>query len=113
MATTPHKLPQLQAELKTLLQSHHTTNIWFRRTGAAALAAAGLWILIYLFAQDNIGVKKSLAIIVGSILMWLLFVWAFFLLRKLNRITARVRRLEVQLIALIANEDANKKNEHE
>jgi hypothetical protein len=102
MISRPTKQEQLRSDLATLIQSHRNTCIWFWRTGIAALAAAFLWILIYLLAPDNMGVTESLAIIIGAILMWILFLWAFFLMRKLNRLTDQVKDLEDQLLALLA-----------
>jgi hypothetical protein len=93
---------QIRSSLATLIQTHRTTRIWFWRTGAAALTAALLWILIYLLAPDNMGVTESLAIIIGAFLMWILFLWSFFLMRKLNRLTDKVKKLEDQLLALLA-----------
>jgi hypothetical protein len=48
------------------------------------------------------GVTESLAIIIGAFLMWILFLWSFFLMRKLNRLTDQVKKLEDQLLALLA-----------
>jgi O-antigen/teichoic acid export membrane protein len=93
---------QIQASLAALIQTHRTTRIWFWRTGAAALTAAFLWILIYLLAPDNMGVTESLAIIIGAFLMWILFLWSFLLMRKLNRLTDQVKKLEYRLLALLA-----------
>ncbi|MCP4678267.1 MAG: LapA family protein [Deltaproteobacteria bacterium] len=92
------QLEQIRADLNVLIARHHRTRNWFWRTGAASLVAAALWIIISIFASENRGVKESLAIIVGAFLMWLLFLWAFMLLRKLNRLTAEVKKLEIKLI---------------
>ena len=100
------EVEQLRSELTVLVAHHRKTRLWFWRTGAASLSAAGLWILIYTFASDNAGVKESLAIIVGAFLMWLLFLWAFLVLRKLNRLTAQVRVLEKKLIHRLAETDS-------
>ncbi len=97
-------LEQLRIDLKKLVTRHRRTRAWFWRTGTASLAAAGLWIVLYSFASDNAGVKESLAIIIGAILMWSLFIWAFFLLRKLQRLTIEVRKIERQLIRAISSE---------
>ncbi|MCP4198455.1 MAG: LapA family protein [Proteobacteria bacterium] len=102
MVSRSTQLEQLQSNLALLIQTHRATRIWFWRTGAAALAAAFLWILIYLLAPDNMGVTESLAIIIGAFLMWILFLWSFFLMRKLNRLTDQVKNLEDQLLALLA-----------
>lgn len=98
MKSNPSDLEKLRAELEALILAHKRTRKWFWRTGTSSLVAAGLWILIYYFASDNVGVKETLAIIVGAILMWILFLWAFLLLRKLNRITDQVRRIENRLV---------------
>ena len=62
------------------------------------MIAAFLWILMYLFAPDNMGVRDAIAIFVGAILMWVLFLWSFFLVRKLNRITRQVKDVEARLL---------------
>jgi hypothetical protein len=102
MPSSATKQKQIQSTLATLVQTHRATRIWFWRTGIAALTAAFLWIVIYLLAPDNMGVTESLAIIVGAFLMWILFLWSFFLMRKLNRLTDQVKDLEDQLLALLA-----------
>ena len=86
MASQMTKLKKLRYDLKILVIRHRRTRAWFWRTGLASLAGAGLWILIYYFASNNAGVKETLAIIVGAILMWILFLWSFLLLRKPNRL---------------------------
>jgi len=101
MTIGANELERLRLELKTLVERHRRTRAWFWRTGISSLAAAGLWITIYIFASDNAGVKESLAIIIGAFLMWLLFLWAFFLLRKLNRLTGQVKTLEQRMIRLL------------
>ncbi|MCP4603219.1 MAG: hypothetical protein GY847_22340 [Proteobacteria bacterium] len=98
MSSPVSQFEKLRSDLLVLVIRHRRTRTWFWRTGAASLAAAGLWIIIYTFAADKAGVKETLAIIVGAILMWLLFLWAFFLLRKLNRLTDEIRRIEKRLI---------------
>lgn len=98
------EVEQLRSDLTVLVCRHRKTRRWFWRTGAASLTGAGLWILIYTFASENAGVKESLAIIVGAFLMWLLFLWAFLILRKLNRLTQEVREIEKKLIEQIAAE---------
>jgi len=104
MISTPKEIEQLRSDLTVLVARHRRTRVWFWRTGIASLAAAGLWILIYSFASTNAGVKESLAIIIGAILMWLLFLWSFFLLRKLNRLTVEVKHIERRLIAGLSKE---------
>ncbi len=99
---------QIRADLNVLIVRHHRTRNWFWRTGAASLVAAALWIIIYIFASKNAGVKESLAIIVGAFLMWLLFLWAFMLLRKLNQLTAEVKKLEFQLLESMSVESLGK-----
>ena len=99
MAVPPTHLDHLRLKLMTLIHQHHRTRTWFWRTGIAALTAAGLWILIYILAGDNLGVRESMAIIVGAILMWILFLWSFFLMRKLQRITDEVKEIERQIRA--------------
>ncbi len=91
-------IEQLRSNLTALIARHRRTRVWFWRTGIASLAAAGLWILIYSFASTNVGIKETLAIIIGAILMWLLFLWSFLLLRRLNRLTAEVKHIEKRLI---------------
>lgn len=104
MTPESNEVGQLRSDLKTLVERHRKARRWFWRTGAASLAASGLWILIYTFASEHAGVKESLAIIVGAFLMWLLFLWAFLILRKLNRLTAQVRIVEKRLITQLARE---------
>jgi hypothetical protein len=105
------KLEKLRSDLKVLVKRHRRTRAWFWRTGMASLAGAGLWIIIYCFASDNAGVKETLAIIVGAILMWTLFLWAFLLLRKLNRLTEEVRKIEAQLVDMLSQDGARPDDE--
>jgi hypothetical protein len=98
MAPGAPQLEQLRTDLLTLVARHRRTKIWFWRTGAAALVAAGLWIILYIFGSEQAGVKEQLAIMIGAALMWLLFLWSFFLLRKLGHITIEVRKLEGKII---------------
>ena len=81
-------------ELAKLIGRHRRARIWFRRTGISSLVAAALWIVMYNLAEDSITPRETLAVMLGAALMWILFIWAFFLLRKLNLITADIRRLE-------------------
>ncbi|MDJ0765125.1 MAG: LapA family protein [Myxococcota bacterium] len=105
ISQAPHP-EQLRSDLTKLINKHRRTRTWFWRTGTASLVSAGLWIVIYTIASKEAGVKETLAIIVGAILMWILFLWAFFLLRKLNRLTAQVRRMEKQLIDVLIAKDS-------
>ena len=104
MTSQVAKLKKLRSELTILITRHRRTRTWFWRTGAASLTGAGLWILIYYFASNNAGVKETLAIIIGAFLMWILFLWAFLLLRKLNRLTQEVRKLESQLVDMLTQQ---------
>ena len=81
-------------ELATLIGKHRRARAWFWRTGISSLIAAVLWIVMYNIAADSNAPKETLAVIGGAALMWILFIWAFFLLRKLNIITSDIRRLE-------------------
>jgi Na+/melibiose symporter-like transporter len=87
----------LHSNLERLILKHRNTRAWFWRTGLASLLAAFLWIIVFAFAPDNIGVRESFAIIIGAILMWILFLWSFFLRRKLARLTMQVKQMEEQL----------------
>lgn len=94
MTSSRDNYEKTRQELARLIGQHQKTKVWFRRTGSSALAAAGLWIVMYNAMSDKIEVKETLAVILGAGLMWLLFIWAFFLHRKLNTITAGIRFLE-------------------
>ena len=96
---------QTRTELARLIGRHKRTRTWFRRTGISSLIAAGLWIIMYNLASDVNAPRETLAVILGAGLMWGLFTWAFFLLRKLNVITAEIRQLERKLVqfALISS----------
>ena len=109
IAGTP-SLEQLRLDLKVLINRHRRTRRWFWRTGSASLAGAGLWIVIYIFAREDAGVKESLAIIVGAILMWTLFLWAFFLFRKLSRLTQEVRHIERKLMDVMVSREVGLDN---
>ncbi len=102
MSSEVQNLEKVRSDLATLISRHRRTRAWFWRTGISSLVAAGLWIIIYQFASDNAGVKETLAIILGAALMWILFGWAFFLLRKLNLLTQEVKGLERKLASLFA-----------
>jgi Na+/melibiose symporter-like transporter len=97
-------MEKVRSDLAVLIARHKRTRAWFWRTGIASLVAAMLWIIIYKFASENAGVRETLAILVGAVLMWILFGWAFFLLRKLNAITAQVKKLEKKLASFFAND---------
>lgn len=105
------RLEKLRSDLTMLVTRHRRTRAWFWRTGKASLVAAGLWITIYYFASDKPGVKETLAIIIGAILMWILFVWAFLLFRKLSRLTEEVRKIESQLVDMLSREGARPDDE--
>lgn len=84
-------------ELAKLIARHGRARMWFWRTGISSLIAAALWILMYNLAADNNTFKVTIAVILGAALMWILFIWAFFLLRKINIVTAEIRRLEQKM----------------
>ena len=89
-------------ELAKLIGRHKRARVWFRRTGISSLVAAGLWIIMYNLTTDSITPRETLAVMLGAALMWILFIWAFFLLRKLNLITADIRRLERKMVEFAA-----------
>ena len=102
MTLPAEEYEQTRTELAGLIERHKRTRNWFRRTGIASLVAAGLWIVMYNLTSDAGTPRETLAVIVGAGLMWCLFTWAFFLLRKLNGITADIRRLERKLLQFAA-----------
>jgi hypothetical protein len=91
-------------EIGRLVEAHRKASFWFHRTGVASLTAAGLWIVLYCFAADKTDARDALAIMLGGALMWGLFGWSFFLLRKARRIAARVRSLQARLIRKVLEE---------
>jgi hypothetical protein len=100
-------------EMLRLIGRHQKTRMWFRRTGSASLVAAVLWIIMYNAMSEQAAVKETLAVILGAGLMWILFIWAFFLHRKLSIITADIRILERKMAefvhaSAIPPEDANR-----
>ena len=105
MSSNVNEFENIRTELQTLIARHRRTRAWFWRTGVSSLAAAGLWLIMYNYSPENASVKETMAIIVGAALMWILFSWAFFLLRKLNRLTAKIKTLEKK-IALILSANA-------
>ena len=109
IAGTP-SLEQLRLDLKVLINRHRRTRRWFWRTGSASLAGAGLWIVMYMVTSEDAGVKEKLATLVGAILMWILFLWAFLLFRKLNRLTHEVRQIEKQLMAVMVSKEVGLDN---
>jgi len=96
------EIESTRQRLSELVVLHRRTRAWFWRTGLAALAGAAIWIAIYLFSSGSVSVKSSLATLLGAFLMWILFFWSFFLLRKLNRITEEVQRVQQALIRMLA-----------
>ncbi len=109
MTTVASEIELIRSNISSLIEARKKARMWFWRTSISSLTAAGLWILIYVFASKNAGVKESLAIIVGAILMWVLFFWTSLLIIKLNRITAEIKRLERKFISLAtaASEDSD------
>ncbi len=99
MSTRREEYEKARTQMAHLIRRHTRTRIWFRRTGISSLAAAALWIVMYNFSSDTlVAPRETLAVILGAALMWILFTWAFFLLRKLNVITADIRRLERKML---------------
>lgn len=101
---------KLRKDLSLLVAKHKKTRVWFWRTGISSLMAAVLWIIMYNVASEKATVKESLAIILGAALMWILFTWAFFLLRKLHVLTAAIKQMERQLDLLVARQDVNRED---
>ena len=116
MASNTGEIERLKSDLTKLVTEQQKARIWFFRTGIASLIAAGLWILIYNFASERTGLqvsrlnKESLAIMLGAILMWILFIWAFFLQRKLSRIAAAAHTVEQKLVAILEESRSNPEN---
>ena len=106
MSSNVNDFENIRTELQHLIIRHKRTRAWFWRTGISSLAAAGLWLIMYNYSPDNASVKETLAIIVGAALMWILFFWAFLLLNKLKRLTAKIKKLEKK-IAVILSADVN------
>ena len=69
------------------------------------MAGAALWIIIYIVASEDAGVKEQLAIMIAAVLMWILFLWAFLLFRKLSKLTQEVRRIEKKLVDVMVSDD--------
>jgi hypothetical protein len=104
MASELRNLEGLKKDLSFLIARHKRTRAWFWRTGISSLLAAVLWIIICNLASSPPEVKDTLAVTLGAVLMWTMFGWSFFLLRKLNRLTGEVKRLESRLTEfLISN----------
>jgi hypothetical protein len=103
MSSSAQEFERLRTELQVLVARHKRTRAWFWRTGISSLAAAALWLIMYNVSPEHAGVKETLAIIVGAALMWVLFSWAFFLLRKLNRLTVKIKGLEKKLDLILVD----------
>ncbi len=90
-------LEQQRLGLKVLIHQHRKTKRWFWRTGMASLVGACLWLATYFFASGEADIIETLAITIGAFIMWVLFLWAFWLLKKLRTITSKVWKAEKQL----------------
>jgi hypothetical protein len=101
MSSATNEFEQTRLEMAKLIASHKRTRTWFWRTGISSLAAAGLWLIMYNSISENARVKETLAILIGAALMWILFLWAFLLLRKLNRLTWKIKGLERKIDAIL------------
>ena len=104
MSSSEQDFEKIRTELQILVARHKRTRAWFWRTGISSLAAAALWLIMYNVSSDQAGVKETLAIIVGAALMWVLFSWSFFLLRKLNRLTVEIKGLEKKMDVILNTE---------
>ena len=102
MSSNTNEFEQTRLEMARLIASHKRTRTWFWRTGISSLAAAGLWLIMYNSISENARIKETLAILVGAALMWMLFLWAFLLLRKLNRLTWKIKGLERKIVAILS-----------
>jgi hypothetical protein len=107
MFSKTDEFEKIRKELSMLVAKHRKTRVWFWRTGFSSLTAAVLWIVMYNAASEKANVKETLAIILGAALMWILFTWAFFLLRKLHILTATIKQMERKLDILITRETTN------
>ncbi len=101
MSSNTNEFEKTRLEMAKLIATHRRTRTWFWRTGVSSLAAAGLWLIMYSAISEKARVKETLAILVGAALMWLLFLWAFLLLRKLNRLTQRIKGLEKKIDTIL------------
>jgi hypothetical protein len=101
MSSNTNEFEQTRLEMAKLIASHRRTRTWFWRTGISSLAAAGLWLIMYSSISERARIKETLAILVGAALMWMLFLWAFLLLRKLNKLTLRIKGLERKIDTLL------------
>jgi hypothetical protein len=90
-------IQSLQAELKALIELYKRTKAWFWRVGASSLAAAAVWIFLWTRVARDTTQRGGLAIALGSVVMWILFLWSGLVMRKLNRITARMNALHETL----------------
>jgi hypothetical protein len=102
MSSSTNEFEKTRSEMASLIASHRRTRRWFWRTGLSSLAAAGLWLIMYSSISEKARIKETLAILVGAVLMWLLFLWAFLLLRKLNRLTVKIKGLERKIDAILS-----------
>lgn len=101
MSSNTNEFEKTRLEMAKLIASHRRTRTWFWRTGISSLAAAGLWLIMYNSISEKARVKETLAILVGAALMWILFLWAFLLLRKLNRLTLKIKGLERKIDTIL------------
>ena len=107
MFSKTEEFEKIRKELSLLVVKHKKTRVWFWRTGISSLTAAGLWIVMYNVASEKANVKETLAIILGAALMWILFTWAFFLLRKLHVLTATIKQMERKMDLILARSDTS------
>ena len=110
MSTRREVFVMARTLMAILIHRDTRTRIWFRRTGISSLAAAAMWIVMYNLASDTLAPRETLAVILGAALMWILFTWAFFLLRKLNVITTDIRRLERKMLEFAMDASVSSEN---
>jgi hypothetical protein len=113
MSSNTNDFEKTRTEMAKLIASHRRTRRWFWRTGISSLAAAGLWLIMYNSVSEKARIKETLAILVGAALMWILFLWAFLLLRKLNRLTLKIKGLERKIDAILRTGDRSPDTLHQ
>jgi len=98
---TSSNIENSRNELTSLIEQFKRTKAWFWRTGIAFLVASVVWLTMYSFMPKNANIVQSLALVAFGILMWILFLWAFSVSRKLKVITIKVKKLEEKLETML------------
>ena len=98
MTLNSEEQQQIHARLIKLVQLHENTRLWYWRTGLASLFAAAICIVGFVLLPDQAEFWPTVAIIVVTMVMWSLFLVAFRLQRKLDRILTEVKQVEKLLL---------------